>query len=180
MAPRRTSKSQLARFVGDLFARVFSDGARLDPGRCCAYNAFLGFLLVGGVAALRLSAPPYLLGTTASVLVGASGAFLFGALIVPYAWPRGVSILLAAQGALIVSLVFGFSVACAVWALHSSTQTFRYLPGLIVVGATYGGTLWADFGPCRKARLWRFAAFVLGVVVELIVATLVALTLLRR
>jgi hypothetical protein len=175
---RNTPRASLLR---DLCAQLFSDGARIDAGRCCAYNAFLGILLLGGAVVLRVSAPPDPLGPRGFTLVVASAVVLLAALIVPLARPGLVPALLAAQGALIVVLAVGFALACAKWASGTpATRSFRYLPGLIVVGSTYGTALWADFGPARaRPRPWRVAGFVVGLALEGVVAALIVMAAVR-
>lgn len=136
MPPRRAPSTS---FLLDLFAQLFSARARIDAGRCCAYNGFLGLLLLGGALALRLSGPPDPLGGGGFALVVASSVILLAALVVPVTRPGLIPALLAAEGLVIVTLTVGFALACARWALATpATGSFRYLPGLIVVGATYG------------------------------------------
>jgi hypothetical protein len=170
-----------ASFLRDLIAQLFSQDARIDAGRWCAYNTFLGVLLLGGALVLRVSGPPDPLGARGFVLVAASAAVLLAALVVPFAWPRLVPALLTAHGVLVVALTVGFAGACAGWALGTpATRSFRYLPGLIVVGATYGAALWADFGPVRaRPRPWRLAGFIGGLALEVAVAALVVVRALR-
>jgi hypothetical protein len=166
----------------DLFAQVFSDGARIDARRCCSYNGFLGLLIFVGALALRLSGPPDPLGGRGLALVVASAVVLLPALVVPLIRPPLVPALLAAQGVVVVALTVGLALACAAWALGTpATNTFRYLPGLIVVGTTYGSALWADFGPARaRPRPWRLAGLIAGIAIEGVVATLVVAALLRH
>jgi hypothetical protein len=174
-------KTPLATFVFDLFAQLFSAGARIDAARCCSYNGFLGLLLLGGALALRLSGPPDVLGEGGFVFVIASSVVLLAALVVPAARPRFVPALLATQGGVIVALTAGFALACASWALGTpESHSFRYLPGLIILGGTYGAALWADFGPPRThARPWRLGGFIAGVALEAAVAVLVVGAMLR-
>jgi hypothetical protein len=165
--------------VPDLFGQVFSERSRIDAGRYCAYNGFLGVLLLGGAIVLRVSAPPELLGQAGFVLVVVSAVVLLSSLIVPLARPRSVPPLLAVQGALVVVLTLAFAAACARWATRTAHHSFRYLPGLIVAGTTYGAAQWAEFGPSRaRPRPWRVAGFVAGVVFEAVVAALILPTLL--
>jgi hypothetical protein len=177
--PRRAPS---ASFLLDLFAQLFTARSRIDAGRCCAYNGFLGLLLLGGALALRLAGPPDLLGGGGFALVVASAAVLIAAFVVPVTRPRLVPALLAAQGLVIVTLTVGFALACTAWALASpATGAFKYLPGLIVVGTTYGAALWADFGPARaRPRRWRLAGFITGTALEMVVAALVVRAVLRR
>jgi hypothetical protein len=179
--PRRLDKTPLGAFVFDLFAQLFSAGARIDAPRCCSYNGFLGLLLLGGALALRLSEPPDVLGERGFTLVIASSVVLLAALVVPATRPRLVPTLLATQGLVVAALTAGFALACARWALGSpESHTFRYLPGLIVLGGTYGAALWADFGPGRlRPRPWRLAGFIAGVALEAAVAVLVVRAMLR-
>lgn len=181
MPPRDDRNTPAASFLADLFAQLFSAAARIDAGRCCAYNSFLGLLLLGGAFVLRLSGPPDLLGRFGFAFVVASAAVLLAALIVPVTRPRLVPALLAAQGAVVIALTVGFALACAAWALgRPSTRAFRYLPGLIVVGATYGAALCADFGPARaRPRPWRLVGFIAGIALEVVVAALVVGAVLR-
>ncbi len=182
MPPRQVEKTPLATFVFDLFAQLFSAGARIDAARCCSYNGFLGLLLLAGALALRLSGPPDVLGGPGFTLVIASSVVLLAALVVPATRPRLVPVLLATQGVVVVALTAGFALACARWALGSTpeSRTFRYLPGLIVLGGTYGAALWADFGPARmRPRPWRLAGFIAGVALDTAVAVLVVGAMLR-
>jgi hypothetical protein len=168
-------------FTTDLIAQLFSDRARFAAERCSAYNGFLGLLLLAGAFALRLSGPPDRLGDLGFALVVASAVALLAAYVVPATRPRLVPLLLAAHGALIVALTAAFALACAAWALATPVAgSFRYLPGLIVVGTTYGAALWADFGPRRaRPRPWRLAGFLAGVAIEGVVAVLVARAMFR-
>src|SRR4051812_2814605 len=132
--------------LSDLIAQLFSDRVRFDAARCCSYNGFFGLVLLGGALVLRFAGPPDPLGTVGFAFVVASALLLIAALVVPLLRPRLVPQLLAAQG--IVILALACACACAAWAIGSAQthHTFRYLPGLIAVGSTYGATLWADFG----------------------------------
>lgn len=179
MQPRRAPS---ASFLRDLFAQLFSARARIDARRCGAYNGFLGLLLLGGALALRLSGPPDPLGGGGFALVVASAVVLLAALVVPVTRPGLVPTLLVAQGLVIVTLTVAFALACARWALATpATGSFRYLPGLIVVGTTYGAALCADFGPTRaRPRPWRLAGFITGSALEMVVAALVVGAVLRR
>jgi hypothetical protein len=161
-------------FLSDLFAQLFSDRSRSDAGRYRGYNGILGLLLLAGAFVLRLSGPPNPLGRVGFALVIGSAAILLAALVVPLTRPPLVPSLLAAHGVVIIALTFGFALACAAWALGTpATRAFRYLPGLIVVGTTYGAALWADFGPARaRPRPWRLAGFITGIALELVVAAL--------
>jgi hypothetical protein len=163
-------------------AQVFSDGARIEATRWCGYNGFFGLVLLGGALALRLSGPPELLGAGGFVFVVGCAGVLLAAFVVPLIRPRLVSALLAAQGVVIVALTLGFAGACAAWALgEPEGRAFRYLPGPIVVGLTSGAALWADFGPARaRARRWRLAGAVAGLVLEAVVAVVVVGAVLRR
>jgi len=167
-------------FTSDLMAQLFSDRARFGAERYSAYNGFLGLVLLGGAFALRTSGPPDRLGAPGFALVVASALALLAAYAVPALRPRLVPVLLAAHGLLIVALTVAFALACALWALATPAGGFRYLPGLIVVGMTYGAALWADFGPARaRPRPWRLAGFVAGAALEVVVAVLVVRALAR-
>lgn len=168
-------------FLSDLFAQLFSDGARIDAERYCKYDGVLGLLLLAGAVVTRSSGPPDPLGAGGFALVVASGATLVLGLVVSALRPRWVPALLALHGALVLALTLGLAVACAFWALGpSETRAFRYLPGLIVVGTTYGAALWADHGPARaRPRAWRFAGFVAGLVLEVAVGVMVVAVLVR-
>jgi hypothetical protein len=182
VTPRDDRNAPLGSFLRDLFAQLFSAGARIDSARCCAYSAFLGLLLLIGALALRLAGPSDPLGGLGFMVVVTSAVVLLAALVVPVVRPRLVPTLLAVQGVVIVALSAGFALACAVWALGTpATGSFRYLPGVIVVGVTYGAALWADFGPARAhPRPWRLAGFIAGVALEAAVAALVVGVVLRR
>ena len=181
MAPNDERNVPRAPFLRDRLGQVFSPGGRLDAGRCCAANAFLGVVVLGGALALRLSGPPDPLGGGRFAFAVAGGAVLLAALVVPLVRPRFVPALLAAHGAIVVALAIAFALACAAWALEAPAErSFRYLPGLIVVGVAYGAALWADFGPgLAHPRRWRCAGFVAGAVVEAVVAALVARAVMR-
>ncbi len=162
-------------------AQVFSDLPRIDAARCCSYNGFLGLLILGGAFALRLSGPSDPLGGLGFALAVVSAVILIAGLVVPLARPLLIPTLLAVQGVVIVLVTLGFGLACAAWALGiRETHGFHYLPGLVVVGSTYGVALWADFGPPReRPRPWRLAGFLAGIVLEGAVAVLLAASLLR-
>ena len=168
-------------FMTDLIAQVFSDRAHIDAGRYCSYNGFLGLLLLGGAFALRLSGPPGALGGPGSAFVFASALVLSAALFVPPLRPGLVPALLAVQGVVIVAVTLAFALACAACAIGTpAIHAFRYMPGIIGVGATYGAALWADFGPPRaRPRPWRLAGFIAGVVLEVVVGALLLVALLR-
>lgn len=178
---RQDRPAPRASFLNDLIAQVFSDRVRFDVARCCSYNGFFGLVLLGGACALRLAGPPDPLGAVGFGFVVASALVLLSALVVPLMRPRLVSTLLVVQGALILALTLGFAFACAAWAIGSvETHSFRYLPGLIAVGTTYGATLCADFGrPGARPRRWRVAGFITGIVLEMLVAVLLLAGLLR-
>jgi hypothetical protein len=170
-----------ASFLTDLIAQVFSDRAHIDAERYCSYNGFLGLLLLLGAFAFRLSGPPAALAGPSFAFVVASALVLIAALLVPLLRPGLVPALLAVQGMVIVALTLGFAVACAAWAIGTpATHGFRYMPGIIGVGATYGAALWADFGPPRaRPRPWRLAGFIAGIVLEVVVGALLLVALLR-
>lgn len=173
--------SQRGSFLRDLFGQVASEHPRIDAGRWCAHNAFVGTILLGGALVLRLSGPPDPLGPHAFVLVAASALGLILAAVVPLLKPGLVPAVLAADGVLVIALTFGFAFACLSWARQAvPMRSFRYLPGLIATGATYGAALWADFGPVRvHARRWRQAGFVVGVVLDGVVGVFVIAAALR-
>jgi len=179
--PRAAGNAPQTSFLNALIGQIFSDRTRIDAARCCSYNGRLGVVLLGGSLALHFSAPPDLLGGPGFVLVVAGALVLLAALVVPVTRPQLVPAMLAAQGLIIVALTFGFALACAAWAIGTpETHAFRYLPGLIGVGATYGAALWANFGPPRaRPRPWRLAGFIAGIVLELVVAALLVAALLR-
>jgi hypothetical protein len=181
MPARRHRDVSQASFLSDLIAQVFSDRVRFDAARCCSYNGFFGLVLLGGAFALRFGGPPDLLGAVGFGFVVASALVLMAALVVPLTRPRLVPVLLAAQGVVILALTLGFAFECAAWAIGSAeTHSFRYLPGLIAIGATYSATLWADFGrPLARPRRWRLAGFVAGIALEAVVSALLVAALLR-
>ena len=178
--PRAAGNASRTSFLNDLIAQIFSDRTRIDAERCCSYNGRLGVVLLGDALALHFSAPPDLLGGPGFALVVVAALVLLAALIVPMTRPQLVPALLALQGLVVVALTLAFALACAVWALGTpETHAFRYLPGLIGVGATYGAALWANFGPPRaRPRPWRLAGFIAGVVLELAVAAFLVVKLL--
>lgn len=167
-------------FLSDLFAQVFSDGARLDAERYCTYNGWLGLLLLAGAFILRFSGPPDPLGVGGFVLAVAGAVALLAALVVRSTAPRFVPTVLAMQGVVIVALTLAFALNSVFWALGSTaTRAFRYLPGLLLVGATYGSALWADQGPARaRPRPWRLAGFLAGLALEAVVGAFVVRALL--
>jgi hypothetical protein len=180
--PPRDDDNAPRSFLGDLFAQLFADGTRIDAGRYCAYDAFLGFLLLGGAIVLRVSGPPDLLGAGGFAFVVASAVALLAGLVVPLVRPQRVPALLVAHGAIVLALTVAFALACAAWAVGdpATRPAFRYFPGLIVVGSTYGAALSANFGPARvRPRRWRVAGFVLGLALEVTVAVLVVATSIR-
>ena len=170
-----------ASFLRDLFAQLWSDHPRIDAGPWCAYNAFFGTILLGGALVLRLSGSPDLLGTTALGVIVAAAVALIAAAILPLVRPPLVRPLLAVDGLLVIALTGAFAVTCVGWARETgTTRSFRYLPGLITAGATYGAALWADFGTARAhARRWRLAGFVLGLALDAVVSVLVIAAALR-
>jgi hypothetical protein len=181
MPPRPRDKATLGTFVSELFAQLFSARSPIDAARCCSYNGSLGLLLLAGAVVLRLSGPSDELGGFTLTLLVLASLVLLAAFVVPATRPRYVPALLAVHGVVVLGLTAGFALACARWALDSpESHSFRYLPGLIVLGGTYAGALWADFGPPRAhPRPWRLAGFVVGVALEIAVAALVVAALLR-
>jgi hypothetical protein len=181
MPPHAAGNAPRTSFLKDLIAQIFSDRTRIDAERCCCYNGRLGVVLLGGVLALHFSAPPDLLGGPSFALVVVGALVLLAALIVPVTRPQRVPALLALQGLVVVALTLAFALACVVWALGTpESHAFRYLPGLIGVGTTYSAALWASFGPPRaRPRPWRLAGLIAGVVLELAVAALLLVKLLR-
>jgi hypothetical protein len=182
LVPARDDRNTPSSLLRDLIAQLFSERSRIDAGRYCAYNGFLGLLLLGGALTLRLSGPPDPLGGPGFALVAAGSVVLLAAFVIPTARPHRVPTLLAAQGLVIIALTIGFALACATWALGTpTTRAFRYLPGPIVLGATYGAALWTDFGPTRaRPRSWRLAGFIAGIALEAAVAVLVIGAMLRH
>ena len=171
-----------ASFLGDLLAGVFSDRVRFDAARCCSYNGFFGLVLLVGAFAVRFAGPPDPLGTAGFGFVVASALVLTAALVGPLMRPRLTDALLIAQGVVILTLSLGFALGCAAWAIGSvQGHSFRYMPGLIAIGATYGATLCTDFGPARAhGRRWRCAGFIAGSALEVVVAALLIAALLRE
>jgi len=170
-----------ASFLRDLFAQLWSDRPRIDAGRWCATNAFIGAILLGGAMALRFSGPPNLLGARGQAVVVASAGALLLAALLPLVRPGLVPALLAVDGLIVAGLTVGFAIACVAWARTSAgTRSFRYLPGLITAGSTYGAALWADFGPARAhPRPWRLAGFLVGLALEAVFGALVIAAALR-
>jgi DNA-binding transcriptional regulator of glucitol operon len=170
-----------ASFLRDLFRQLASSAPRIDAGRWCAHNAFLGTILLGGALVLRFSAPPDVLGARGFAFVVASAGALLAAAVLPLVRPTLVPALLAADGLLVIALTVAFSIGCIDWARYSAgTRSFRYLPGLITTAMTYGSALWADFGPDRAhARPWRRAGFILGIALDAVVGALVIAAAMR-
>lgn len=132
-------------------------------------------LLVAGAFVLRGSAPPDRLGQSGFALLIASGTVLLAGLVVPLARSRLMPRVLATQGAMVVVITTALAISCVRWATDKPGEhSFRYLPGLIIVGMTYGTAQWAEFGWHRsRPRPWRLAGLVLGVALEAIVAAFV-------
>lgn len=148
-----------ASFLRDLFRQLASSAPRIDVGRWCAHNAFLGTILLGGALVLRFSAPPDVLGARGFAFVVASAGALLAAAVLPLVRPTLVPALLAADGLLVIALTVAFSITTAM---------------------TYGSALWADFGPDRAhARPWRRAGFILGIALEAVVGALVIAAAMR-
>lgn len=181
MPPPKQRDVPRASFSSDLLAGVFSDRVRFDAARCCSYNGFLGLVLLAGTFVTRFAGPPDPLGTLGFGLVFASALVLIAAFVVPLTRPRLVLALLAAQGVVILALSLGLALGAAAWSVGKlEAHSFKYLPGPIAVGTTYGATLWADFGrPRARPRRLRLAGFVLGVVLEVSIAGLLIAKLLR-
>lgn len=181
MRSREGRVAPRASFLNDLLTQIFSDRARIDAARYCSYNGFLGLLLLAGGLALQRSGSPNPLGNFGFVVVVGSAIALIAALIVPPLRPRLVPRLLALQGLIILGLTLAFAVACGAWALgFFATHSFHYLPGVITVATMYGAAQWADFGPPRaRPRAWRLAGFILGVVLDAVVAALLVASMLR-
>jgi hypothetical protein len=168
-------------FLKDLFGQLWSDRPRIDAGRWCAHNAFVGMILIGGAFVLRFSGPPEQLGPRGFALVLSAGIALFVAAIAPLVQPALVRAVLAADGLVVIALTAAFAVACVSWTRETSPRgSFRYLPGFITTAATYGGALWADFGLSRAhPQRWRLAGFVLGVALDAVIGVLVIGAVLR-
>jgi hypothetical protein len=168
-------------FLKDLFGQLASDVPRIDAGRWCAHNAFVGMILIGGAFVLRFSGPPHQLGPRGFALVLGAGIALVAAAIVPLVRPALVPAVLAADGLVVLALTAAFAVACLSWTRETAPRgSFRYLPGFITTAATYGGALWADFGPSRaRPRRWRLAGLVLGIALDAVVGVMVIGVVLR-
>jgi hypothetical protein len=175
MSDRRAS------FLRDLFAQLGSDGARIDAGRWCASNGFLGAILFGGAMALRFSGPPDLLGARGLAVVLASAGALLLAALIPLVRPGLVPAWLVLDGVLVLALTVAFMIVCVDWARTSApSRSFRYLPGLITTGVTYGAAQLADFGPGRaNPRPWRLAGFWVGAALDAVVGAAVIAARLR-
>lgn len=169
-------------FLRELFAQVFSDGARIEARRYVAYDGLLGALVLAGAVVLWGSGAAVPLGGLGFGVVFGAGLVLAAPWVVGRARPGVVAPLLAAHGAVVAALALGLGWACGSWALAPRAEgSFRYLPGLLLVGMTYGGALWADFGPWRgRPRPWRLAGFVAGLALEGVVAVLVIRALIGR
>lgn len=174
-------KTDRASFLTDLFRQATAGEPRIDAGRWCAHNAFVGTILLGGGLVLRVAGPPDPLGAAGFAFLIATSVALIAAAIVPLVRPGLVQVVLALDGVLVTVLTVAFAAACMRWGLEASaTRSFRYLPGLITTAATYGASQWADFGPVRAhARRWRLAGFLTGVALDLVVAVVVIAAAIR-
>jgi hypothetical protein len=153
-----------------LFARVFSDQERIDAGRYCAYNAFIGLILL--LAALLLWVEPDRLSEVGVPLCGTAGLILVSGVVLALKRPAAMFRLLAFHGVLIVLLAcvfLGDGVRLALAA--KPLVNFKYFPGPFLVAVTYGMLQTAAFGPWPKqARGVRIAGFVTGVAGEIAMA----------
>ena len=139
-------------WLAELVAQMTSDRDIISPGRYCAYNAFLGVILLG-IAAI-IAVDPGHGPESASVALGAAGVALVVAIPVALLRPSWVGRLLAWQGALLILLALVLAAGSMRWALYASAAApFRYLPGLTLLLLAYGALQATGFGRWRaRAR----------------------------
>jgi hypothetical protein len=154
-------------WVKDLFAQVFADREIIGPGQYCAYNAFVGVILLL-FAVLSWVEPRGAPGIDVPLL-GGGGLILVAGVALALLRPAVAVRFLAVHGVVIVVL--------AAWLWADSMKhvlspgplvNFKYLPGPILVATSYGALQIAAFGPWpRRARLVRLGGFVVGLLLEL-------------
>jgi hypothetical protein len=164
----------------ELLRQVFSDESLIPAGRYCAYNAFLGLIVLGFAIAFSVDPPPGHDTRVVLALPGVVGLCLLAGIPVTLLRPGAALRLLAVHGALIVLLTVWFLGTSVRSTFGSPATSFRYFPGLVLLGFSYGMLQVAQFGPWpRQARMLRLAGFVVGVAGEVGFAV-VAILVFRR
>jgi hypothetical protein len=155
----------------DLVVQVFSDREIVSAGRYCAYNAFVGLILVLA-AALFWVDPKHRYAAFGAALCGVVGLIMMAGAPLALVRPRATLRLLAVHGALIVLVVTWLFVEAMMDALSPAPLvSFRYMPGPTLIAVTYGMLQIATFGPWpSQARRLRLAGFFTGVVAEIALA----------
>jgi hypothetical protein len=155
----------------DLVAQVFSDREIVTAGTYCAYNAFVGLILVL-VAVLFWVTPTHRYAAVAGPLCGVVGLILIAGAPLAFVRPRATVRLLAVHGALIFLVAVWFFAETMKAALSPAPLiSFKYIPGPLLVAVTYGTLQLATFGPWpSQARRLRLAGFFLGLAAEVALA----------
>jgi hypothetical protein len=160
----------------ELLREVFADQPGIPPGRYCAYNAFVGLILVAFAVVLWVDPRPGRDSPADVGFIGVVGVILLSGIAVALWRPAATSWLLAVHGALIVLLTLWLLGTGIRAALTSPLTSFRYLPGPVLIGMSYGMLQVAQFGPWRRqSKGLRRAGFVAGIAGEVAFAACVAL-----
>jgi hypothetical protein len=152
----------------DLFRQVFSDRAIIPAGTYCAYNAFVGLLLLAAAVLMRVE--PSFGSPRAGIAAALAAVALIAAVPVALRRPTAAPKLLFVHGLIFVLLAIALAVDAIGWTrLPPPRGAFRYAPGLTLVLFTYGGLQIGTFGPWRnRARAIRIGGLAVGVIIELI------------
>jgi hypothetical protein len=167
-------------WAGELLREVWTDTPSIPSGRYCAYNAFLGLILTGVAFGMWIDGGPVLGSALNAGALSAIGVVLLSGIAVALLWPAAVRRMLVVHGALILILTLGLLDSGIEWALASRGASFRYVPGPVLMGMSYGALQVAEFGPwSHHSKRLRVAGFLAGIGGELVFAACVVVYLSR-
>lgn len=179
-SPSVGSKRYRGAWARELLREVWTETPSIPPGRYCAYNAFLGLILSGLAFVMWIDRWPVIGSTLNAGALGAIGIVLLSGIGLALLWPAAVTRMLVVHGVLILILTLGFLGSGIEWALAPRAASFRYLPGPVLMGMSYGALQVAEFGPwSRHSKRLRVAGFIAGICGELVFAACVVLYLSR-
>jgi hypothetical protein len=137
-------------------------------------------IVLGFAIAFSVDPPPGHDTRVVLVFAGVVGLCLLVGIPVTLLRPGGAPRLLAVHGALIVLLTLWLLSTSVRSTFVSSVTSFRYFPGPILLGLSYGMLQVAQFGPWpRQARTLRLGGFIVGVTGEVVFAAVAVAFFLR-